>query len=55
MYIYTIYIYHIVSLKICKSFQLMPKGLEKKKKCCVGGTSKDFKRKWDENLQEMGI
>ena len=32
----------------------MPKGLEAKKKCCVGGvTSKDFKKKWDGNLRYM--
>ena len=41
-------------LEICKSFQLMPKGLEAKKKYCVGGvTSKDFKKKWDGNLRDM--
>ena len=46
--------YHIVFLEICKSFQLMPKGLEAKKKYCVGGvTSKDFKKKWDGNLRDM--
>ena len=32
----------------------MPKGLEAKKKYCVGGvTSKDFKKKWDGNLRDM--
>ena len=46
--------YHIVFLEICKSFQLMPKGLEAKKKYCVKGvTSKDFKKKWDGNLWDM--
>ena len=45
--------YHIVFLEICKSFQLMPKGFKAKKKCCVGGTSKDFEEKWDENLQDI--
>ena len=44
---------HIVFLEICKSFQLMPKGFKAKKKCCVGGTSKDFEEKWDENLQDI--
>ena len=40
--------------EICKSFQLMSKGLEAKKKCYVGGvTSKDFKKKWDGNLRDM--
>ena len=43
----------IVFLEICKSFQLMPKGLEEKEKYCVGGTSKDFERKWDRNLRDM--
>ena len=45
--------YHIVFLEICKSFQLMPKGLEEKKKYCVGGTSKYFEKKWDGNLRYM--
>ena len=41
-------------LEICKSFQLMPKDLEAKKKYCVGGvTSKDFKKNWDVNLRDM--
>ena len=31
----------------------MPKGLEAKKKYCVGGTSKDFEKKWDGNLRDM--
>ena len=43
--------YHIVFLE---SFQLMPKGLEAKKKYYVGGmTSKDFKKKRDGNLRDM--
>ena len=46
-------LYHIVFLEICKSFQLMPKGFKAKKKCCVGGTSKDFEEKWDANLQDI--
>ena len=45
--------YDIVFLEIWKSFQLMPKGLEAKKKYCVGGTSKDFEKKWDGNLRDM--
>ena len=44
--------YHIVFLEICKSFQLMPKGLVARKKFCVGGTSKEFQKKWDCNLKE---
>ena len=45
---------HIVFLEICISFHLLPKGLEAKKNYCVGGvTSKDFKKKWDGNLQDM--
>ena len=32
----------------------MTKGLEAKKKYCAGGvTSKDFKKKWDGNLQDV--
>ena len=42
--------YHIVFLEISKSFQPMPKGLEVKKKYCVGGTSKDFEKIWNGNL-----
>ena len=46
----------MVFLEICKSFQLMSKGLEAKKKYCVGGvTSKDFKKKWDGNLWDMEL
>ena len=45
---------HIAFLEICKSFQLMPKGLEAKNKNCVGGvTSKVFKKKWDGNFLDM--
>ena len=44
--------YHIVFLEICKSFHLMPKGLVARKRFCVGGTSKDFQKKWDYNLKE---
>ena len=45
--------YHIVFPEICKSFNLMPIGLEAKKKFCVGRTSKNFEEKWDTNLREM--
>ena len=31
----------------------MPKGLEAKKKYCMGGTSKDFEKKWDGNLGDI--
>ena len=31
----------------------MLKGLEAKKKYCVGETSKDFEKKWDGNLRDM--
>ena len=31
----------------------MPKGLEAKKKFCVGGTSENFEKKWDTKLREM--
>ena len=44
--------YHVVFLEICKSFHLMPKGLVAKKRFCVGGTSKDFQKKWYYNLKE---
>ena len=44
--------YHIVFLEICKSFQLMPKGLVVRKNFCVGGTSKEFQQKWGCNLKE---
>ena len=30
----------------------MPKGLVVRKRFCVGGTSKDFQKKWDYNLKE---
>ena len=30
----------------------MPKGLVARKKSCVGGTSKEFQKKWDCNLKE---
>ena len=33
----------------------MPKGLEAKKKYCVGGTSEDFEKKWDGNLWDMEL
>ena len=45
--------YHIVFLEICKSFNLMSKGLEAKKRFCVRGTSENFEKKWDTNLGEM--
>ena len=45
--------YHIVLLEICKSFQLMPKGSDAKKKYFVGETSKDFEKKWDGNLRDI--
>ena len=46
--------YHIVFLEYCKSFKLMPNGLEAKNKYCVEGvTSKDFKKKWDGNFWDM--
>ena len=35
------------------SLNLMPKGLEAKKRFCVGGTSVNCERKWDTNLHEM--
>ena len=44
--------YHIVFLEICKSFQLIPKGLVTRKKFCVSETSKEFQEKWDCNLKE---
>ena len=47
--------YHIVFLEICKLLNLMPKGLAAKKWYCVGGTSENFEKKWDANLQEMKI
>ena len=31
----------------------MSKDLEAKKNYCVGGTSKDFEKKWDGNFREM--
>ena len=44
----------LLLLETCKSFQLMPKGLEAKKKYCVERvTSKDFKKIWDGNLRDM--
>ena len=45
--------YHIVFLEICKSFNLISKGLEVKKSFCLGGTSENFEKKWDANLREM--
>ena len=45
--------YHIVFLEICKSFNLMPKGLVAKKIFCVGGTSENFEKKWDANLRDL--
>ena len=45
--------YHVVFLEIYKSFNLMPKGLEAKKRFCVGQTSENFKKKWDTNMREM--
>ena len=44
--------YHIVFLEICKSFQLMPKGLVARKRFCVGGTLEEFQKKWDWNLKQ---
>ena len=47
--------YHIVFLEIYKSFNLMPRGLEAKKRHCVSGTSENFEKKWDANLRKMEI
>ena len=47
--------YLIVFLEMCKSFQLMPKGLVARKIFCVGGNSKKFQKKWDCNLKETEI
>ena len=44
--------YHIAFLEIWKSFQLMPKGLVARKRFCVGGTSKEFQKKWDCNSKQ---
>ena len=44
--------YHIVFSEICKSFQLMAKSLVARKRFCVGGTSKEFQKKWGCNLKE---
>ena len=37
--------HHIVVLEICKSSNLMPKGLQAKKKFWVEGTSENFEKK----------
>ena len=44
--------YHIVFLEICKSFQLMAKGLVARKNFFVDVTSKEFQKKWDCNFKE---
>ena len=49
--IYKIF-YHIGFLEICKSIHLMPKDLVARKRFCVGGTLKDFQKRWDYNLEE---
>ena len=33
----------------------MPKGLVARKRFCVGGTSKEFQKKWDYNLKQTEI
>ena len=48
-------LYHVVFQEICESFNLMPKGLEAKKRYCVDGTSENFEKKWDATLREIEI
>ena len=40
-------------LEIFKSFNLITKGLEAKKRFCVGVTSENVEKKWDLSLPEM--
>ena len=42
--------YHIIFLETCKSFNLVPKGLQIKKQPCIGNRSNSFTSIWENEL-----
>ena len=45
--------FHIVSLEICKSFELLPKGISTKKRLCFGKPSEEFEKEWKNGINEL--
>ena len=45
--------FHIVFLEICKSFELLPKGLSTKERLCFVEPSKGLKKEWKNGIDEL--
>ena len=45
--------FHIVFLEICKSFELLPKGLSTKKRLCFGKRSEELEKGWKNGIDEL--
>ena len=45
--------FHIVFLEICKSFELLPKGLSTKERLCFGEPSEGLKKEWKNGIDEL--
>ena len=45
--------FYIVSLEICKSFELLPKGLSTKKRFCFGKSSEELEKEWKNGIDEL--
>ena len=45
--------FHIVFLEICKSFELLPKGLPTKKRLCFGKLSEELEKEWKNGTDEF--
>ena len=45
--------FHIVFLEICKSFELLPKGLPTKKRLCFGKPSEEPEKEWKNGTDEL--
>ena len=45
--------FHIVFLEICKSFELLPKGLSTKKRLCFGKPSEELEKEWRNGIDEL--
>ena len=45
--------FHIVFLEICKSFELLPKGLSTKKRLCFGKPSEELQKEWKNRINEL--
>ena len=45
--------FNIVFLEICKSFELLPKGLSTKKRLCFGKPSEELEKEWKNGIDEL--